>query len=71
MIFGRALIVAGLALLAVGLVVEFAPWLRLGRLPGDVSFGSGNVRVYFPIVTCLVLSLVLSLLLALFSAFRR
>lgn len=65
------LILAGLALLVIGLLVEFAPQLRLGRLPGDISFGSGNVRIYFPIVTCLVLSLVLSLLFALFSTLRR
>ena len=68
---GRALIVAGLVLLGIGLLVEFAPWLRLGRLPGDISFGSGNARFYFPIVTSLLLSVVLSLLFALFSLSRR
>jgi hypothetical protein len=73
MIFGagRALIVFGLILVGIGLLIEFAPWLRLGRLPGDVSFGSGNVRVYFPIVTSLVISVILSLLFALFSLSRR
>ena len=64
---GRMLIVFGLALVVIGALVEFAPWLRLGRLPGDISFGSGNVRVYFPIVTCLVLSLVFTLLFSLLS----
>jgi hypothetical protein len=73
MIFGagRALNVFGLILVGIGLLIEFAPWLRLGRLPGDVSFGSGNVRVYFPIVTSLVISVILSLLFALFSLSRR
>ena len=73
MIFGagRALIVFGLILVGIGLLIEFAPWLRLGRLPGDISFGSGNVRVYFPIVTSLLISVILSLLFALFSLSRR
>lgn len=69
--FGRFLMAAGLILVAVGALLEFAPWLRLGRLPGDISFGSGNVRFYFPIVTSLLLSVALSLLLWLFSSFRR
>jgi len=68
---GRALIAIGLLLVGIGLLVEFAPWLRIGRLPGDVSFGSGNVRFYFPIATSLLLSAVLTLLLWLFSSWRR
>lgn len=68
---GRALIAIGLVLVGIGALLEFAPWLRLGRLPGDISFGSGNVRFYFPIVTSLLLSVVLTLLLWLFSSLRR
>jgi hypothetical protein len=30
-------------------------------LPGDINYQSNNVRVYFPIVTCLVISLILTL----------
>jgi hypothetical protein len=69
--FGRILILIGVVLIAVGAIFEFAPWLRLGRLPGDISVGNGNVRFYFPIVTSLLLSVVLSLLLWLFSGWRR
>ena len=68
---GRALVAIGLVLVAIGLLVEFAPWLRLGRLPGDISFGSGNVRFYFPVVTSLLLSAVLTLLFWFFSGLRR
>ena len=31
-----------------------------GRLPGDITIGSGGARVYFPITTCILLSVVLS-----------
>ena len=68
---GRALVAIGLVLVGIGLLLEFAPWLRLGRLPGDISFGSGNVRFYFPVVTSLLLSAALTLLLWFFSALRR
>ncbi|HTV72702.1 MAG TPA: DUF2905 domain-containing protein [Candidatus Acidoferrales bacterium] len=65
---GRALIVCGLALVAVGLLAEFAP-LRLGRLPGDISFGGQNWRLYLPIGTSLLLSIALTAVIALVGAF--
>lgn len=39
--------------------------LRLGRLPGDIVIRGKNGALYFPIVTCIVVSIVLSLLLRL------
>ena len=41
----------------------------LSLLPGDIKYESpnGNVRVYFPIVTSIVLSVLLTLILRLFS----
>jgi DUF2905 family protein len=64
---GRPLIVVGAVLLIAGLFLTFGPRIPgLGRLPGDIVWRRGNTTVYFPIVTCLVLSLVLSLLFALF-----
>ena len=64
---GRSLILAGLVLVAAGLVVSFAgrvPWL--GKLPGDFTYRSGGLTVYVPSATCLLLSLVFSLLSYLF-----
>ena len=64
---GRALIAFGIVLLAIGLIVEFAPWLPLGRLPGDIRISSGNTRIYIPIVSSILVSIALSLLLSLFT----
>jgi hypothetical protein len=38
----------------------------LGRLPGDIVIERGNFRLYFPIVTSLIVSVVLILVLWLF-----
>ncbi len=65
--FGRALIGLGIALAVVGLLLQVAPWLRLGRLPGDLRFGSGNIRVYVPLATSLLVSVLLTLLLSFWS----
>ncbi|MGA8029489.1 MAG: DUF2905 domain-containing protein [Bryobacteraceae bacterium] len=65
----RLLIFAGLVLIGLGVFVAIANRLNLpfGRLPGDVIWRGKNSTVYFPFVTCLVLSVLASLLLWLFS----
>lgn len=68
---GRILIVLGLGLVGFGLVIELIPALRLGRLPGDVSFGGAGWRVYLPLGTSLVLSILLSLVFGLIGYFAR
>lgn len=63
----RILILFGIVTVVVGVVILLAPKTPfLGRLPGDVLFRRGDVTIYVPIATSLVLSLVLSLLLGLF-----
>jgi fumarate reductase subunit D len=62
---GRLLIVAGLALAALGVIVLLVSKLDLplGRLPGDIIWRGRNTTFYFPWVTCLIVSVVLTLLL--------
>ena len=67
---GRALILAGMLLFALGLLIYRFPSLPLGRLPGDIRIERPGVRIYLPITTCLVASLVLSGVFWLFSKWR-
>ena len=71
MTLGRSLLVFGVVLALVGILLELAPALRLGRLPGDVSFGGPSWRVYVPLGTSLLLSVVLTLVFALVGALAR
>ena len=66
---GRILIAVGVGLAMVGIILELAPALRLGRLPGDISFGGQNWRVYIPIATSILLSIILTIVFAAFSYF--
>ena len=70
---GRVLLVLGAILFATGALLYFNGRLplRLGRLPGDIAYRGKNTSIYFPIVTCLVVSAVLSLIFWLVSHFRR
>lgn len=60
---GKYLIYAGAGLILLGLMVIGASKLDLplGRLPGDVVWRGKSTTVYFPWVTCLLISVVLSL----------
>jgi hypothetical protein len=71
---GKVFILAGLVLLGLGLVLILGSrfsLLGLGKLPGDIAFKGKSVSLYFPIVTCLVLSVLLTAILWLFSYFSR
>lgn len=70
---GRILLVVGGVVLLLGLILTFAGnALPLGRLPGDLSFEWGNVRVFLPLATMILVSVVLTILLNLFlGGFRR
>jgi len=62
----RALIVLGAILVAAGLLWPWLAHIGLGRLPGDIAIERPNFRLYFPWVTCLLISVVLTLLIWLF-----
>lgn len=66
----RLLIGIGIALVLLGLAWQFLPW-RPGRLPGDLAWGKGNVRVFLPCGTSILLSLLLTLVLWLLGRFGR
>jgi hypothetical protein len=66
---GRALIVLGLIILALGVILTVGEKLpvRLGRLPGDIIIRGKNSVFYFPLVSCLLISAILSFVLWLFG----
>jgi hypothetical protein len=58
----RHLILAGLALIVVGLTWKWLVRLPIGRLPGDILIERPGARLYFPLTTMLLVSAVLTLL---------
>jgi len=58
----RLLITAGLVLVGAGLLLPWLSRLPLGHLPGDLLLERSNLRFYFPIATCALVSVVASLL---------
>lgn len=61
---GRLLIIAGVVLIVIGLLAQALP---LFRLPGDFRYEGQHVKVYVPIMTCIVISIILTLLFNIFK----
>lgn len=61
---GKILIFIGAVLVVAGIIIYFAgDKLNLFNLPGDIRIVRGNVRIYFPITTMIILSIILSLII--------
>ena len=70
---GKSLVIIGLVLVVAGAVLWRFPTLFgwVGKLPGDIVRRTEHTTIYFPVVTCLILSAALSLILWLINHFRR
>ena len=58
---GKILILVGVFIVVLGLSLVL--WQRvpfLGRLPGDIFMQKGNLQLFFPIATCLIVSILLT-----------
>ena len=58
---GKVFILLGVVMIVIGVIVCVIGRLGFRGLPGDIRYESDNVRVYFPIVSCIVLSVILTL----------
>jgi hypothetical protein len=65
MSLGRVLILTGLFLVFCGVVALLLERFHLpfGRLPGDIVYRGRNTTIYFPLITCLLLSVLASLVM--------
>ena len=68
---GKMLLIVGLAIMAIGAILTWAPGLLswFGKLPGDIRIEKEGSGFYFPVVSMIIVSIVLTILMNLF--FRR
>lgn len=71
---GRTLVFVGLGISALGGLLWLSPrvpWLRIGRLPGDISIQREGFGFFLPLGTCIALSVVATIAFWLVSVLRR
>jgi hypothetical protein len=64
---GRFMVLAGTIILVIGLLFMVSDKIPIGRLPGDIQFGSDKFRIHIPIVTSILLSIVITIILNFFA----
>jgi hypothetical protein len=64
--FGKALLAFAVVLALVGGLLLLMGKGVLPRVPGDLSFGKGKVRVFVPLGTSILVSILLTIVLNLF-----
>lgn len=69
---GKILIFAGIVLILAGILLQYGPRLPFPwKLPGDIVIERGNFKMYFPIMTSLLISVILSLIVFLISRSKQ
>jgi hypothetical protein len=66
---GLLVVGVGIAIVVVGLLIWSGGLSWFGRLPGDVRIERPDLRIYFPITSCIVVSVVLSLIMGIVRRF--
>ncbi len=59
----KTLILAGIAILLIGLLWPWLGKLPLGRLPGDIIIDRPGFKIFFPITSMLLVSGLISLVM--------
>jgi hypothetical protein len=61
---GKLIIYAGLALVIIGAIVQFAPWAVswFGKLPGDIRVQGEKGGVFIPLTSMIIISVVLTII---------
>lgn len=71
---GKIIVFVGAAMVVFGALVLLLSRVTGGRgapLPGDIVIRREHVAIYFPIITCIVISIILTVLLWIIAVLRR
>ena len=65
----KILIGIGVILILIGIIWLIFPsaFSWIGNMPGDIKHKSGNTRIYFPVVTMIIISIIATIVLNLFN----
>jgi hypothetical protein len=69
---GRLLIIGGIILILSGFFIIYRDRIPfIGKLPGDILIEHNGFKLYFPMMTCIVISVLVSLVLVIIQFFKK
>ena len=68
---GKLILLTGIVISIVGVVIILLSKTGLFKLPGDLYFEGKNWKIYFPVVSCLIISIVLTVIFWIIHYLRK
>ena len=65
----KIIIILGILFIIIGIFFPYITKLGLGRLPGDIYFGTKNFKFFFLITTSILLSTLVSIIIWIWKKF--
>jgi hypothetical protein len=69
--FGKYILITGIVISIIGGIVILLGKIGLSQLPCDVELEGKNWKIYFPVISCIVISIILTGILWLISFLRK
>ena len=69
--FGKIILITGIIISLVGVIIIFLGKVGLFKLHGYIEIGGKNWKVFFPIVSCIIISVVLTVIMWVVCYFRK
>lgn len=69
--FGKFILIAGLVIAGMGIAIILLSKTGFFKLPGDIKLEGKNWKIYFPIVSCIIISIIFTLIMWLINYFRK
>ena len=68
---GKLILITGIVISVIGIAIILLSKTGLFKLPGDIELEGKNWKIYFPIVSCLIISIVLTVILWIIHYLRK
>ena len=69
--FGKYILITGIVISIIGIIVILFGKTGIFRLPGDIELEGKNWKIYFPIISCIIISIILTVILWIISFLRK
>ena len=65
----KIVIILGVLFIIIGILFPYISKIGLFKLPGDIYFGTKNLKFFFPITTSILLSFLVSIIIWIWKKF--
>ena len=69
--FGKYILITGIVISIIGGIIILFGKIGISRLPGDIEIEGKNWKIYFPVISCIVISIILTGILWVVRFLRR